>query len=78
MTFSDEKFEQYLRHQAADSEQIAARRAERENLLLTIPKLAAAEAKLAKAIAVSDDMDALVAELKADPAGAASGRGPGR
>jgi site-specific DNA recombinase len=65
VTFSDEKFEQYLRHQAADSEQIAARRAERENLLLIIPKLAAAEAKLAKAIAVSDDMDALVAELKA-------------
>lgn len=60
-----EKFEQYLRDQAADTEQIAARRAERENLLLTIPKLAAAEAKLAKAIAVSDDMDALVAELKA-------------
>jgi site-specific DNA recombinase len=65
VTFSDEKFEQYLRDQAADTEQIAARRAERENLLLQIPKLAAAEAKLAKAIAVSDDMDALVAELKA-------------
>jgi len=64
VTFSDEKFEQYLRDQAADTDQIAARRAERENLLLTIPKLAAAEAKLAKAIAVSDDMDALVAELK--------------
>ncbi len=69
VTFSDEKFEQYLRHQAADSEQITARRAERENLLLTIPKLAAAEAKLAKAIAVSDDMDALVAELKATQQG---------
>jgi hypothetical protein len=59
VTFSDEKFEQYLRDQAADTEQIAARRAERENLLVQIPKLAAAEAKLAKAIAVSDDMDAL-------------------
>jgi hypothetical protein len=59
------KFEQYLRDQAADTEQIAARRAERENLLQQIPKLAAAEAKLAKAIAVSEDMDALVAELKA-------------
>lgn len=65
VTFSDQEFEQYLRDQAADTEQIAARRAERENLLLTIPKLAAAEAKLAKAIAVSEDMDALVAELKA-------------
>ena len=65
ITFSDQKFEQYLRDQAADTEQIAARRAERENLLQAIPKLAAAEAKLAKAIAVSDDMDALVAELKA-------------
>ena len=61
----DAKFEQYLRDQAADTEQIAARRAERENLLQQIPKLAAAEAKLAKAIAVSEDMDALVAELKA-------------
>ena len=65
VTFSDEKFEQYLHDQAADTEQIAGRRAERENLLQTIPKLAAAEAKLAKAIAVSEDMDALVAELKA-------------
>src|SRR5262249_28344425 len=65
VTFSDAKFEQYLRDQAADTEQVAARRAERENLLLKIPKLAAAEARLAKAIAVSDDMDALVAELKA-------------
>jgi site-specific DNA recombinase len=65
VTFSDAKFEEYLRDQAADTEQIAARRAERENLLQQIPKLAAAEAKLAKAIAVSDDMDALVAELKA-------------
>jgi site-specific DNA recombinase len=65
VTFSDVKFEQYLRDQAADTEQIAARRAERENLLQQIPKLAAAEAKLAKAIAVSEDMDALVAELKA-------------
>jgi len=65
VTFSDDKFEQYLRDQAADTEQLAARRAERENLLLQIPKLAAAEAKLAKAIAASDDMDALVAELKA-------------
>jgi len=64
VTFSDQKFEQYLRDQAADTEQIVARRAERDNLLQTIPKLAAAEAKLAKAIAVSDDMDALVAELK--------------
>lgn len=65
VTFSDAKFEEYLRDQAADTEQIAARRAERENLLQQIPKLAAAEAKLAKAIAVSEDMDALVAELKA-------------
>jgi site-specific DNA recombinase len=65
VTFSDQKFEEYLRDRAADTEQIAGRRAERENLLLQIPKLAAAEAKLAKAIAVSDDMDALVAELKA-------------
>jgi hypothetical protein len=65
VTFSDEKFEQYLRDRSADTEQIAARRAERENLLQTIPKLAAAEAKLAKAIAVNDAMDALVAELKA-------------
>ena len=65
VTFSDEKFEQYLRDQAADTEQIAARRAERETQLVEIPKLAAAEAKLAKAIAVSDDMDALVTELKA-------------
>jgi len=65
VTFSDQKFEEYLRDRAADIEQIAARRTERANLLQTIPKLAAAEAKLAKAIAVSDDMDALVAELKA-------------
>jgi site-specific DNA recombinase len=65
VTFSEQKFEQYLRDQAADTEQIVARRAERENLLQAIPKLATAEAKLAKAIAVSDDMDALVAELKA-------------
>ena len=65
VTFSDAKFEEYLRDQAADTEQIATRRAERENLLQQIPKLAAAEAKLAKAIAVSEDMDALVAELKA-------------
>ena len=34
VTFSDAKFEQYLRDQAADTEQVAARRAERENLLL--------------------------------------------
>jgi DNA invertase Pin-like site-specific DNA recombinase len=65
VTFSDEKFEQYLSAQAADTEQVAARRAERENLLLQIPKLTAAEAKLAKVIAVTDDVDALVAELKA-------------
>jgi site-specific DNA recombinase len=65
VTFSDAKFEQYLLDQAADTEQVEARRTERENLLLQIPKLAAAEARLAKAIAVSDDMDALVAELKA-------------
>jgi hypothetical protein len=65
VTFSDQKFEQYLQDQAADAEQVAARRAERENLLLQIPTLTAAEARLAKAIAVSDDMDALVAELKA-------------
>jgi site-specific DNA recombinase len=65
VTFSDAKFEQYLRDQAANTEQIAARRAERENLLLAIPKLAAAEARLAKVIAVTDDVDALVAELKA-------------
>ena len=58
VTFSDAKFEQYLRDQASDTEQVAARRAERENLLLQIPKLAVADAKLAKAIAVSDDMDA--------------------
>jgi Recombinase zinc beta ribbon domain len=65
VTFSDKKFEQYLQDQAADTEQIAARRAEREKLLLAIPKLAAAEARLAKVIAVTDDVDALVAELKA-------------
>jgi chromosome segregation ATPase len=65
VTFSDQKFEEYLRKQAADTEALAARRAERENLLVQIPKLASAEAKLAKAIAVSDDMEALVAELKA-------------
>jgi hypothetical protein len=65
VTFSDQKFEEFLRDRAADTEQIAARRAERENLLLQIPKLAAAEARLAKVIAVTDDVDALVAELKA-------------
>jgi septal ring factor EnvC (AmiA/AmiB activator) len=65
VTFSEATFEEYLRDQAADTEQIAARRAERENLLQQIPKLAAAEAKLAKVIAVTDDVDALVAELKA-------------
>src|SRR5262249_13994795 len=65
VTFSDQKFEEYLRDRAADAEQIEARRAERANLLLQIPKLAAAEAKLAKVIAVTDDVDALVAELKA-------------
>jgi DNA invertase Pin-like site-specific DNA recombinase len=65
VTFSDQKFEEYLRNAAADTEQIAARRAEREALLLSIPKLAAAEAKLARVIAVADDVDALVAELKA-------------
>jgi hypothetical protein len=64
-TFSDAKFEEHLQQAAANTDQVNARRAERENLLLTIPKLAAAEAKLAKAIAVSDDMDALLAELKA-------------
>ena len=34
VTFSDAKFEQHLRDQAADTEQVAARRAERDNLLL--------------------------------------------
>jgi hypothetical protein len=65
VTFSEAKFEEHLRDQAADTEQVAARRAERENLIQQIPKLAAAETKLAKVIAVTDDMDALVAELKA-------------
>jgi hypothetical protein len=65
VTFSEQKFEEYLRDQAADTEQLAARRAERENLLLQMPKLAAAEARLAKVIAVTDDVDAVVAELKA-------------
>lgn len=65
VTFSEAKFEEYLRDQAADTQQVAARRAERENLLQQIPKLAAAEAKLAKVIALTDDVDALVAELKA-------------
>jgi hypothetical protein len=65
VTFSEAKFEEHLRDQAADTEQVAARRAERENLIQQIPKLAAAEAKLAKVIAVTDDVDALVAELKA-------------
>jgi hypothetical protein len=78
VTFSDQKFEQYLQDQAAHAEQVAARRAERENLLLQIPTLTAAEARLAKAIAVSDDMDALVAELKATQQERPPGRGPGR
>jgi hypothetical protein len=68
VTFSDQKFEEYLRNQAADTEALAAHRAERENLLVQIPKLATAEAKLAKVIAVTDDVDALVAELKATQA----------
>jgi hypothetical protein len=33
VTFSEAKFEEYLRDQAADTQQVAARRAERENLL---------------------------------------------
>jgi len=40
------------------------RDAERANLLVEIPKLAAAEAKLARLVAVSDDVDALVTQLK--------------
>jgi hypothetical protein len=64
-TFSTESFERHLRQVADDVEAPEQRRAEREHLLIEIPKLAAAEARLAKAIARTDEADALVAELKA-------------
>jgi hypothetical protein len=64
-TFSTESFERHLRQVADDVEAREQRRAEREHLLIEIPKLAAAEARLAKAIARTDEADALVAELKA-------------
>jgi hypothetical protein len=64
-TFSTESFETHLRQVADDVEAREQRRAEREHLLVEIPKLAAAEARLAKAIARTDEADALVAELKA-------------
>src|SRR5207249_1172013 len=63
-TFSTESFEAHLRQVADDVEAREQRRAEREHLLAEIPKLAAAEARLAKAIARTDEADALVAELK--------------
>jgi len=50
-TFSTESFEVHLRQVADDVEARAQRRAEREHLLAEIPKLAAAETRLAKAIA---------------------------
>ena len=64
-TFSTESFEAHLRQVADDVEAREQRRAEREHLLVEIPKLAAAEARLAKAIARTDEAYALVAELKA-------------
>jgi site-specific DNA recombinase len=64
-TFSTESFERHLRQVADDVEAREQRRAEREHLLVEIPKLAAAEVRLAKAIARTDEADALVAELKA-------------
>jgi hypothetical protein len=63
-TFSTESFEAHLRQVADDVEAREQRRAEREHLLAEIPKLAAAEVRLAKAIARTDEADALVAELK--------------
>jgi len=64
-TFSTESFEAHLRQIADDVEAREQRRAEREHRLVEIPKLAIVEARLAKAIARTDDADALVAELKA-------------
>ena len=63
-TFSTESFEAHLRQVADDVQAREQRRAEREHLLVEIPKLAAAEVRLAKAIARTDEADALVAELK--------------
>jgi hypothetical protein len=63
-TFSAESFEAHLASIANDADARAHRDAERANLLVEIPKLAAAEAKLAKLVAVTDDVDALVAQLK--------------
>jgi hypothetical protein len=67
-TFSVETFEAHLRMVANDTVAQDARRAERDNLLAQIPKLAAEEANLARAIAAGVSLDAVLAELKAKQA----------
>src|SRR5437660_4177772 len=64
-TFSPESFEAHLARLAQDVDARDRRSAERDHLLAEIPKLAAAETKLAKLVAVTDDVEALVAQLKA-------------
>jgi len=64
-TFSPESFEAHIARLAQDTEARDRRSAERDHLLAEIPKLAAAETKLAKRVAVTDDVEALVAQLKA-------------
>jgi hypothetical protein len=59
-TFSPESFEAHI---ANDGEARERRDTERANLLVEIPKLAAAESKLAKLVTVTDDVDALIAQL---------------
>ena len=64
-TFTAESFERHPKETAEDVQAREQRQTERAAPLDTIPKLAAAEAKLAKAIAISDTVEAIVAELKA-------------
>ncbi len=64
-TFSPEAFTAHLARLAQDVDARDRRSAERDHLLAEIPKLAAAETKLAKLVAVTDDVEALVAQLKA-------------
>jgi hypothetical protein len=63
-TFSAENFEAHLRATAQNDAARESRRAERAHLLAEIPRLAAIEARLAKAVALTDDVETLVAELK--------------
>jgi hypothetical protein len=53
-----------LRATAEDEEARTSRQAERTALLEKIPRIAAAETRLAKAIAISDGVEAIVAEIK--------------